>query len=109
MSSSPKQKKNLPIFEVRLTKTAEEDLQELTVKTQARILEKIKILEITPFPTIKPIKKIKGSKKIPLFRLRIGSYRVIYYVKESTVFVLIIVNKREFDKELRGLIEALNK
>ena len=106
MSSSPKQKKNLPMFEVRLTKTAEEDLQELTVKTQAR---KIKILEITPFPTIKPIKKIKGSKKIPIFRLRIGSYRVIYYVKKSTVFILIVVNKREFDKELRGVIQALNK
>jgi len=65
------------MFEVRLTKTAEEDLQEFTVKTQASILEKIKILQITPFPTIKPIKKIKGSKKIPLFRLRIGSYRAI--------------------------------
>jgi len=46
------------MFEVRLTKTAEEDSQELTVKTQARI---------------------------------------------------IVVNKREFDKELRGLIQALNK
>jgi len=58
MSSWRKQKKNLPMFEVRLTKTAEEDSQELTVKTQARI---------------------------------------------------IVVNKREFDKELRGLIQALNK
>ena len=97
------------MFEVRLTKTAEEDLQKIALKTEARILEKIKILETTPFPTIKPIKKIKGSKKIPLFRLRIGNYRVIYCIKESTVFVLIIVNKREFDKELRGLIQALNK
>jgi mRNA-degrading endonuclease RelE of RelBE toxin-antitoxin system len=99
----------LPLFEVRLTKTAEEDLQKIALKTQARILEKIKILEATPFPTIKPIKKIKGSKKIPLFRFRIGSYRVIYYVKESTVFILIVVNKREFDKELRVLVKTLNK
>jgi len=97
------------MFEVRLTKTAEEDLQEIALKTQARILEKIKILEATPFPTIKPIKKIKGSKKLPLFRLRIGSYRVIYYVKESTVFILVVVNKREFDKELRVLAKTLNR
>jgi len=97
------------MFEVRLTKTAEEDLQKIALKTQASILEKIKILETTPFPTIKPIKKIKGSKKIPLFRLRIGNYRVIYYVKESTVFILIIVNKREFDKELRVLVKTLNR
>jgi len=97
------------MFKVRLTKTAEEDLQEIALKTQARILEKIKILEATPFPTIKPIKKIKGSKKLPLFRLRIGSYRVIYYVKESTVFILVVVNKREFDKELRVLAKTLNR
>lgn len=97
------------MFKVRLTKTAEEDLQKIALKTQARILEKIKILEATPFPTIKPIKKIKGSKKLPLFRLRIGSYRVIYYVKESTVFILVVVNKREFDKELRVLAKTLNR
>jgi len=64
----------------------------LLSKTQASILE-----------------KIKGSKKIPLFRLRIGSYRVIYYVKESTAFILVVVNKREFEKELKVLVKALNK
>ncbi len=97
------------MFEVRLTKTAEEDLQKIALKTQARILEKIKILEATPSPTIKPIKKIKSSKKLPLFHLRIGSYRVIYYVKKSTVFILIVVNKKKFEKELRVLVKALNK
>jgi len=40
------------MFELRLTKTAKEDSQKIALKTQTNILERIKILETTPFPTI---------------------------------------------------------
>lgn len=97
------------MFQVHLTKTAEQDLQEFDIKTQENILEKIRILGKTPFPTIKPIKKIKRSKNISLFRLRVGDHRVIYYIRQSIVFVLIIVKKKEFDKEIESLIKTLSK
>ncbi|MBU0952928.1 MAG: type II toxin-antitoxin system RelE/ParE family toxin [Nanoarchaeota archaeon] len=42
-----------------------------------KILEKIESLEKTPLP--RNVKRIRGSKEM-LFRIRIGSYRILYEV-----------------------------
>jgi len=47
-------------------------------------------------------KKIKISRKIPLFRLRFGQYRIIYYVRDNVIYILAVVRRKEFDSATQG-------
>ena len=88
-------------FEVRLHPDVVKFLGDLNPETKKRLKSGIKSLELDPFKSRShsDIKKLKGTKKREdLYRLRVGDYRVIYAVEESTIFVLeIITRERGYD------------
>ena len=90
----------MPRFRVVITDSGKKDLEGI----QAKLLQKLKILETSPFPTVKSIKKIKISRKIPLFRLRLGQYRIIYHVRDNVVYILVVVHRKEFDSVIKDVI-----
>lgn len=97
----------MPFFQILFSKKAEKDFRDLPVSDHAEMGSELKILETSPFPFKKKIKKIKGSRE-PLYRLRVDlrsqSYRIFYSIlKPSSVIILRIVPKKEADRILAFL------
>ena len=102
-NSLKKQKETLEEFKIIFTKTAEKDLSSLGVKTRYKILQAAKGLERAPFPRGNTIKKLKGSK-IPLYRLRVGDFRVVYHIDARKIAVLFIVDRKDLEKKLKAFL-----
>jgi len=67
------------------SRTAFSYLQKLDAKTKRRVFEAVNRL-----PAKGDIKKMKGRKIQNIFRLRVGSYRVIFVMEEEIIKVLDI-------------------
>jgi len=65
-------------------------LQKLDTRTKRKIFEAVNRL-----PAKGDIKKIKGRKIQNIFRLRVGSYRVIFVMEEELIKVLDIAPRGE--------------
>ena len=82
-------------MDVFLHEHAEKFLDALDKKIQASIREHLKTLSKDPYSKKLDTKKLKGmSRKPDLFRLRVGEYRIIYFVQENEILVTDII-KRE--------------
>ena len=68
------------MYEVYLEAAAERDLKRLSSEIFNRIIEKIKGLRVDPRPP--GCRKIKSSKND--WRIRVGSYRIIYEVDDKS-------------------------
>jgi len=68
-----------------ITKKAEKELDKLPNSVAKNISEKILLLSKNPFPTNS--KKLSGQDN---YRLRVGSYRVIYSLDPKAVTVTIL-------------------
>ena len=81
------------MYEVYLERAAERDLRHLSSETFHRIIPRIKALSENPRPS--GCRKITGSKND--WRIRIGDYRVIYEIDESSniVRVMRVRHRRE--------------
>jgi len=90
-------------FKIIFTKTAEKDLNALDVKTRYKILKATKGLERTPFPRGNTIRKLKGSK-VPLYRLRVGDFRVVYRIDARKIAILFIVDRKDLEKKLKTFL-----
>lgn len=90
-------------FKVAFTKVAEKDINALEPKIRLKILQATKVLEVSPFPRGNTIKKLKGAK-IPLYRLRVGDFRVIYHIDGRKIAVLFIVDRKDLEQKLRNLL-----
>jgi len=75
---------------VTYSKTALNYLQKLDRKTKQRIFEAINRL-----PGKGDITKMKGQKIQNIFRLRLGSYRVIFLMEKELIKILDIVPRGE--------------
>lgn len=95
----------MPKFRVIITGPGKKNLGEIDTNPRLKILQKLKILETSPFPTIKSIKKIKESRKIPLFRLRFGDYRIIYHIRDTKVYIFAIIHRKSFDSAMKTVIK----
>jgi mRNA interferase RelE/StbE len=67
----------LPDFAVVLTDRAIADLDGLALKARLQIAQDIASLARDPLPPRAAVKKLKGYRP-PLYRLRVGDYRVLY-------------------------------
>jgi len=95
----------LPKFRVIITGPGKKNLGEIDTNLRLKILQKLKTLETSPFPTTKSIKKIKESRKIPLFRLRSGDYRIIYHIRDTKVYIFAIIHRKNFDSAVKTVIK----
>ena len=89
-------------FEVLLSQTAVSQLSLLNEKQVDRIKESLRNLEVNPFlkRSGTDIKKLVTSSDPPLFRVRIGNYRAIYFVIENEVRVTEIIHRSKAYKWL---------
>jgi len=84
-------------FSITLSPSAVRDLDRLNDKTVQSVFLKLPILEENPFPKGKLIKKIRGKKSV-FYRLRVGKYRVFYFLEGRTVVILKVIDKKDADK-----------
>lgn len=80
-----------------LSKTAVSQLNTFNKKLKDRIKISIKNLENGPFLSRSgaDIKKLVSKSNPPLYRLRIGDYRVIFFVIEQEVKVTEIIPRKK--------------
>lgn len=80
-------------YEIIFKPSAEKALSKLPKNIQARVLEKIAILEENPRPN--GVVKLEDSDN--LYRIRMGDFRIIYSIQDKELLVLVvgIKNRRE--------------
>ena len=73
-------------YELEISRTAEKQLKTLPKVQQGRVVEAILRLSTEPFP--------KGSRKLSgyddVFRIRVGSYRVLYSVGQKKLIMIVL-------------------
>ena len=74
-------------YSITFARSARKELQRVDVATARRILARIEALAANPRP--RGCRKIRGRRD--LWRLRIGDYRVVYSIEESTRVIDVIV------------------
>jgi mRNA interferase RelE/StbE len=89
-------------FTVQLTNSAVEDFNLIPEIQRVNIITLIKGLSSNPFTSAANIKKLKGFKP-PLYRMRAGDFRVIYRVKEKTIIVMRVIDRKGLEKIIKRL------
>ncbi|MFA5880080.1 MAG: type II toxin-antitoxin system RelE/ParE family toxin [Candidatus Margulisiibacteriota bacterium] len=86
------------IYKIEFTSMAEKNFKNLDKITQKRIAKVIDSLETNPLPN--KAKKLINSE---YWRVRVGDYRIIYFIENNKVLVLIIKigHRRDIYKKLR--------
>ena len=72
--------------EIEISRTAERQLRKLPRSDQERLVRAILTLANDPFP--RSARKLSGYDDV--FRIRVGSYRVIYSVSTATLIVIVL-------------------
>lgn len=78
---------------IEMTRRARRDLKKLPHETRVRIQPHIDALALTPRPH--DVIKLEGEAN--LWRIRVGSYRILYEVHDEILMVLVvkIADRRE--------------
>ena len=91
---------------VKLTHRALKDLDRLTPSRRLQVLQRLERLEEAPLPDGFQIKRIEGYPQGDLYRLRVGSYRVLYVIEANTVYILRVIPRQDLIKAIRQLRES---
>lgn len=89
-------------FKIILSPQAQKDLNRFSDNICIKISKEIRVLENSPFPKGKLIKKIKG-KASNFYRLRIDKYRVFYVIDKQQVVILRILSKKDAERFIQSL------
>jgi mRNA interferase RelE/StbE len=73
-------------YKIEIKESALKSLVEMPARQQLRIKRKIDVLAENPCPP--GHRKIKGEEHT--YRIRVGDYRVVYRVFETTVVIMIL-------------------
>ncbi len=80
-------------YKIEVSATAEKQLGKLPRNDQVRIARAISLLAETPRP--RGCRKLTGYEDI--FRIRVGTYRVIYSVEQAEILIIILKIGRRKD------------
>ncbi len=75
-------------YKIEYNKKYLKDLEKIPPVFRKNIREKISSLMVDPRPD--GCKKFQGSKKILLYRIRCGDYRIVYAINDDVLLVLVI-------------------
>jgi mRNA interferase RelE/StbE len=78
-------------MKIELRKSAIKDLERITIKEKSRIINSIKSLE--NFPLTSGIKHLVSFDYT--YRLRTGSYRILFDVIDDTIFIARILHRKD--------------
>ena len=73
-------------YRVELTHTAEKQLRRLGAKHRPRVVESIAALAEHPRP--RGARKLSGYDQV--FRVRVGTYRIVYEVFDDRVVIIVL-------------------
>lgn len=73
-------------YSVLLSPPAERQLKALAEAAQKRIISRLKTLRYNPRP--QGVKKLAGEGN--LYRIREGSYRIVYTIQDKELIVLVV-------------------
>ena len=86
-------------YRVELARPAQRDLRRLPPQVQARLAGPIQALSQDPRPP--GVRKVQGHEET--WRIRIGSYRVVYDVYDEGELVVVLKVDRRRETTYRGL------
>ena len=80
-------------FDIQFKSSAAKEFRNLPQDIKKRVITKIDLLSSDPFP--KEVKKLKG--KNDYYRLRVGSYRIVFelHQKEKRILITRIRHRRD--------------
>ncbi|TDI48791.1 MAG: type II toxin-antitoxin system RelE/ParE family toxin [Acidobacteria bacterium] len=86
-------------FRIEVSATAEKQIRKLPRKDQVRVLQAIRPLASAPHPP--GSRKVRGYDDV--FRIRVGTYRILYRVwgRRLVIIILKIGHRREIYRSLR--------
>ncbi len=76
----------MAIYRIEVSTTAEKQIRRLERDDQLRVLRVIRDLATTPRP--RGCRKLRGYDDV--FRLRVGTFRVLYSVEPDRILVIIL-------------------
>lgn len=91
-------------FNIQFTHSAAKDLNIILNKLRTHIIASIKNLSMEPSASSLNIKKLKGFKPA-LYRMRSGDYRVLYRIKEDTITVIRVIDRKDLETIVKRLKE----
>ena len=74
-------------YKVEYTSKAKRDLKKLSLEVAQNIILSVNSIKAEPYSHVK---KIKGTKKHPLYTHRVGEYRVILGIEDDRLLILVI-------------------
>ena len=86
-------------MQILIHESAEKVLNNLDTKIQKNIKDHLSKLSENLYSNQLDIKKLKGLKdKQDLFRLRVGEYRIIYFIQDNIIYITeIMIRGRGYD------------
>ena len=75
-------------YKIQISRKIAKKLLRFPKKDQQKIVEKIDLLKENPKPD--GYKKLSGHNDQPLYRIRVGDYRIVYTVEEDCLIILIV-------------------
>ena len=86
-------------YKIEVSATAEKQIRKLPRDDQIRVLRAIRPLAITPSPP--GSRKVRGYEDV--FRIRVGTYRILYRIvgRRLLIIILKIGHRREIYRSLR--------
>lgn len=75
-------------YNIQISRKIAKKLLRFPKKDQEKIVEKIDFLKENPKPD--GYKKLSGHNDPPLYRIRVGDYRIVYTVEEDCLIILIV-------------------
>jgi len=79
------------LFKVKFSKHVRNFLKKLTAKERGRFKKAIDNIRKDPYNSLQDVKKLTGKKDY--WRLRIGTYRIIYKIEASELLIYFIKGK----------------
>ncbi len=84
-------------FEVFLSESAQQDLDDFPAKVARQIISDCQRLAKDPIPDGKRIKKLRGYKE-NFYRLRAGDYRVVFQRTGMRLDIVRVLSKKDFER-----------
>ena len=85
-------------YEIRFKKSSRKELESLDNETQRRVVSAIESLALNPIP--QGASKLKAP--VPLWRIRVGSFRILYEIQNNIllVYVVKIAHRKDVYRDL---------